>query len=386
MTDTLIIICSSIACIFSILNIAIIVKLNTYSGHVVILLSMAISQLIYDAFMYPTTVGEGKESTDTFILICVAMQAIGGAAVAIYSNIMSTCVLYVIMYRKSFRFLDNVILFHFAVGSVILLLIVLFSLSYLSVDMLGAMRTLYASLRFLSILYNFGACGLAYYYVQEIMGLVSEDTNRASFSKAMAQDSAICILAKRMMYYPVVQIVCRSGCVWYEWQYGWDFDPHTVTKLQFAAQVTVAVITPAAGVGYCVIYVLMQPLARRLVRGWYRQTMNAAGTFLGLEGMDAQEEEVGEFGTDTAAIRRHCGVPNESERQIDLSTDSSGGDSANTGGGTLGTLHSFMRWGSVETPEGYRRLSNVSDSGLMTLLDEYESPADTASAHIALLG
>ena len=50
----------------------------------------------------------------------------------------------------------------------------------------------------------------------------------------MAQGNAIAVLANRMLYYPIVQAISRSGSAWYELQFGWDFNPPSVTRLQFA--------------------------------------------------------------------------------------------------------------------------------------------------------
>jgi hypothetical protein len=61
------------------------------------------------------------------------------------------------------------------------------------------------------------------------------------------------------MYYPIVQALARFGFSWFEISYGFDFAVTTVSDAEFAALCVIAVTTPLGGVGYFVIFLVMQP-------------------------------------------------------------------------------------------------------------------------------
>ena len=47
----------------------------------------------------------------------------------------------------------------------------------------------------------------------------------------------------------------------YEFVYLWNFNPNSVTKMQFVCQVFLAIITPSASIGYLIIFLKLQPNA-----------------------------------------------------------------------------------------------------------------------------
>lgn len=55
--------------------------------------------------------------------------------------------------------------------------------------------------------------------------------------------------------------ISRAGVAWYEFSYGRDFTPDTVTELQFIVQCLFALLTPAASIGYLIIFISLQPKA-----------------------------------------------------------------------------------------------------------------------------
>ena len=68
----------------------------------------------------------------------------------------------------------------------------------------------YYYLRLASIAFNFIVSGLGFYYVRLIM-----NTDKL---KRTVQDEAICTLALRMLFYPIIQAISRSGAAWYEFE------------------------------------------------------------------------------------------------------------------------------------------------------------------------
>ncbi len=90
-----------ISCIASVINIVIITKMEKYTGHVLIVLSMTTCQLIYDVSFYPGVVS--LPSSDSWLVVTAnILQLIGGLGSSLYSNYMSFVVLYVIRQRTLF--------------------------------------------------------------------------------------------------------------------------------------------------------------------------------------------------------------------------------------------------------------------------------------------
>jgi hypothetical protein len=333
---------------------------------------MAIGQFVYDALHYPAT----TSNPGLTLSVSAFIQLLSGIAVALYSNIMASCVLFVIFRRKTLNVLDNVHLYHAVVAFVCVGLAVMAGIAYFQErQVLYLVRTVYIYLRVLSVGYNFVVCGLAYFQVHQIMGTVTGTLNNKT-NRRLTQDSAICILAKRMMYYPIVQAISRSGAFWYEVEYGWDFDPAAVTRQQFACQCYLAVVTPAAGVGYCVIYILMQPQAYQTLMGWLRGRTGP---------------EVGEWSNPVGH-----GVDNPLRSEVSMTSRGTGssagsgtvegtgsgvGSSRNTGdtSGRFSRADSFNSSVDVDTQGQFTQLSHVSDTALMLLLEDDVS-ADTPAA------
>ncbi len=71
----------------------------------------------------------------------------------------------------------------------------------------------------------------------------------------------IFVLAMRLQYYCIVQTVSRIGASWYQFTYGFDYDPSTASTLQSIAFITQSALTPSAGFGYLIVFLLIQPQA-----------------------------------------------------------------------------------------------------------------------------
>lgn len=219
--------------------------INT-NGHSLLIFLMTCSQFIYDISFYPGVI---TISSVGFTVFANVLQLIGGIGVSIISNIVTMIVLYIILYRKSVDIYKNLkwftlVTFTIIFSEVFLYLLGVVDSSYEYLSNIALLDIYYYS-RLVSILFNFIFCGLAYLYVRRM-----KSDNMASHSPAL---QAICVLSERMQYYPIVQAISRSGCAWYEFVYQWNFDPLEVTKVQFAAQIYVAIITPMASVGYLMV-------------------------------------------------------------------------------------------------------------------------------------
>jgi len=79
---------------------------------------------------------------------------------------------------------------------------------------------------------------------------------------------AINTLCRRVMYYPILQTIGRSGYAWYEFQYGFNFsisqvehDPERYGLLMYSA-----IITPTVSIGYLILFLYIEPHAYRIFK------------------------------------------------------------------------------------------------------------------------
>lgn len=251
---------SIIGAVFSSANLVLIYQVNVYNGQIILIAAMTFSQFIYDATFYPSDVN----SPYTVFHATACCQLFFGSAVALYSNVMASVVFYVIVKRKSFDILKCLYVVHACVflvsfGITITYITAVFIEPHNSLHLFFYSTRAYYYLRLISIFYNFGIGFIGYY-------LVSKITKKTNIT---VQEEAIKTLAVRMLYYPLVQALGRSGAAWYEFQYGFNFDPDSVSRLQFVAQLYVAIITPAASVGYFYLFITMQPKAYEIFISWF---------------------------------------------------------------------------------------------------------------------
>eukprot|EP01034_Spumella_vulgaris_P039812 gene39812-49200_t len=77
------------------------------------------------------------------------------------------------------------------------------------------------------------------------------------------QDDPVRVLASRIKYYPIVQIVSRAGAAWYEFAYGFDTDSYSsdMSTTQTIALYFYGMCVPTAGIGYFLVFLIVQPAA-----------------------------------------------------------------------------------------------------------------------------
>lgn len=109
-------------------------------------------------------------------------------------------------------------------------------------------------MRIASIWLNFLFSGLTLYKIHSMSTKLN--------SKRSLYEVALRTLAKRMVLYPIVQALGRSGFAWYEGEYGNNvFSLQDVSSRQYAAMVFCVLVTPMMSVGYLGIFLFMQPEA-----------------------------------------------------------------------------------------------------------------------------
>ena len=69
-------------------------------------------------------------------------------------------------------------------------------------------------------------------------------------------------LARRLEYYPIVQLISLSGMVWYFFGYNLKIlGPSHNETIRMFAWYTYSVLTPSAGIGYFIVFMKVQPYA-----------------------------------------------------------------------------------------------------------------------------
>jgi hypothetical protein len=114
------------------------------------------------------------------------------------------------------------------------------------------MGMIYTYSRTLSIILNFAAYGVIALRARKITNLSGEES---------PQQLMINELSRRMIYYPLMQTVSRIGASIYEPMYGYGPYLGNTSQQEFSLACLYATTAPAAGIGYLIIFLLMQPYA-----------------------------------------------------------------------------------------------------------------------------
>jgi len=190
---------ASISSLFSILNIYLIRVMKLYNGYILLILSMAWSQLIYDIVL-PASTGMVRDYTIPYA-ICTILNVSAGYSVAIFSNVMAISVLYVIYYKVSVDIIKNFKWYCALTIAVLLVSNILYIIGTADASRSNlaalALLDMYYYFRLASIGLNFVSCGFSYLYTVRMNRMIGGIKTR--------QDVAICTLSSRMQYYPLVQ-------------------------------------------------------------------------------------------------------------------------------------------------------------------------------------
>lgn len=241
-----------IGAICSIIVLYLIRRLQMKNGHILLIWTMTLFQLLYDVTLFNATVSVGNGS---FLCFCQCLNLFGGAGSALVSNVIAFVSFYVVTFGKVIDIRKNYPLIVIITSLPGAIVVILLSVSCAADDTrLQPVATtgFYFYLRLASILGNFLICTATasqIYY------------KRANEKRISASEQALRKLAMRLVYYPVVQAVSRSAVAWYEMVYGWNFDPSHTSQSQFIGQIFFAILTPSASYGYLAIFLLMQPKA-----------------------------------------------------------------------------------------------------------------------------
>jgi hypothetical protein len=130
-------------------------------------------------------------------------------------------------------------------------------------------------------------------------------------------------LSRRIKYYPLVQVIFLLGLTWYFFGYTLDlFGPRHDATLQTVAWFTYSILTPAAGVGYFIVFLTVQPYAYSRLKVRIREALGLpvdrtlsrhseiyrASTASSVRGSEADSTVQGTSSISTAQTRNTLGV------------------------------------------------------------------------------
>lgn len=244
----------------SIIMIILIYRMKSTTGHVHLVLVMSVYQLLYDVTFFFSDVNCGYYVT----VFADIIQLIGGVAASAVSNWIAFIALYIVWYRQKFDIFGSMATIHvtsFLPGFIAAVIFLIASVPKTKEnDNLVEISIVYIynDMRMFSIFLNF-------VFVSLIMIRIFRSGGNAN----SPQEIAIRTLARRMVYYPVIQAISRSGSSWYEFAYGTDFEQQNVSDTEYSAMIFSAVITPTVSIGYLFIFLAMQPNAYREIEALF---------------------------------------------------------------------------------------------------------------------
>lgn len=237
-----------ISTICSMLTIYLISVQEKMSGYLLLVLSLTISQMIYDfSFFFNVAY-----SIPSMYRISVFLSTFGGIATSLWSNCISVVISWVVIYCKSFPVFE----YFYIICTIIIvpsLALAIANEVYFETDKEIYCNFVYYYWRLLAIAFNLVA------YVAISMKL------RAMFKDKSEEyrKSPLRALVRRFKYYPLCQALIRSGAAWYEFAYGFStsgFSSQSST-LETVSLFLFVFCSSAAGIAYFCIFLIMQPKA-----------------------------------------------------------------------------------------------------------------------------
>lgn len=233
---------------------------------------MTIFQLMYDFSFFSGIVNTGVTEVT---IVSNVVQLFGGATSSLTSNLVAFIAFYVLYAKKAFDIQRH----YGALLAAVIAVAVLIDFLYILSQSNPAKYNNLADISVLYVYYYIKLTSIAINFILVIWTsvLTRQMNSRNSTSTRTKAEASLNALSVRLFYYPIVQLISRSGCAWYEGQYGFDyhrgqgftFDPPHTSNEQFSAQLAMAIAMPVASVGYLIIFVTMQPKAYASVHRFF---------------------------------------------------------------------------------------------------------------------
>lgn len=241
-----------ISFICTIVTLWLIYDMKRRNGYLLLINSLTTSQLIYDLAFVFLPFYSNEICLDMLTFMCT----FAGMAVTLWTNVISLVLYNIVRNLRSFDIYSYYHKFAAAIFIPSLILACLVVGYYGQQPYFGVFNEIYYWIRIASILFNV-----------LIHGLISYKLSKMGYRErgvVGGQDDPVRVLASRIKYYPVVQIVARAGAAWYEFAYGFETDSYSRKHMgttQTVALFFYALCVPTAGIGYFLVFLKVQPAA-----------------------------------------------------------------------------------------------------------------------------
>lgn len=256
-------------------------------GHLLLVLTMSYYQLFYDISFPFSTIELGH-----YIVAAAAFfQLLCGIGGSVASNWIAFTAWYIITYAEKPDIAGR---FHLIVLSTLVVSLPDALLYFFSVVPQEATNENLEDISIIDYYYYARLASIGVNFVFCIITIYKINLMSSKKAEKSAHERAIETLVQRIIYYPIVQSLSRSGLAWYEEVYGINFSPHEATPTQYACIIFFTIVTPLASVGYLVIFLIMQPSAYTLLKsklGFQVQHVDD-GDFAGRSSESAGTEEI----------------------------------------------------------------------------------------------
>lgn len=153
----------------------------------------------------------------------------------------------------------------------------------------------------------------------------SSSSSNYSSPAAAPKSNPVFLLSKRLVYYCIVQTITRIGSTWYQIAYGFgsEYEASDASTLQTIIYLSEFVLSPSAGIGYLVVFLLIQPEAWLELRSMLgcppqhrqrRRHRRKQSRVLSLD--STQAEEAVESSAEYRGSRRYDGLPSEHSEDV----------------------------------------------------------------------
>jgi hypothetical protein len=356
---------ASISLICTLLTLFLIYDLNRWNTYMRIIFHLTLCQLIYDLafYMFPF---HDKSDNVAYFQTQLFLFSLGSVAVSLWVNLISCSLYSVVVYQENLEIhkIFNKLRIGFMLPG---LAIGILFIVYVNTHFL-VMHAILSWIQISSIVFNVAV----HLMVSRELRMMQVDDlkdcgNQRQESKASEWDGEnptgagtrysepeykmhlyrpVSELARRLKFYPIVQVLSMVGQVWYYFEYDLHWLGSSTGTTHMIAWLCYCVLTPCAGLGYFTVFLRVQPFA-------YNHLMMRVHNFRGkMRSVSSQSDNYREPDTTRTRISEMRIPPRMSTISIESGTsggDGGGGRSSfNTGTTPNANTNVTSRYDDVE--------------------------------------
>ncbi len=284
---------ASVSLLADLLTVSLIVSMGKRTGFLMLVMSLSMSQLLYDiGFFFRNSAEEsqGPAAFDFLTFTYIFTQIVGGIATTLITNAIAFIVAIIAFTLRSYDIAANL---KYIAGWIFFLAFVpamcAAILRLTSPELWYYPYYYYISLRAVSIVVNIVLCGMLIVRLNGMGIYIFSGKSNDSIHPIAA-------LSSRMILYPIIQVLTRLGAIWMELAYPAgtvaDDDSALHDDPNYRIALTLfSIFGPAAGIGFFVVFIFMQPKALMHLYTWLRCL--GSGLCFKADSGDNEEEEGG---------------------------------------------------------------------------------------------